>query len=101
MYFAGILIDTFGDYKYMFIKCGAVMVLAGTFLFIMNYYNYRMLAKEEKERKTKEEDLKSLRTENEGKKDWNKDSTQDGPELEPLREKGEGVKKEMNGTNEV
>ncbi|ETE70637.1 Monocarboxylate transporter 2, partial [Ophiophagus hannah] len=46
----GTLIDTFGDYKYMFIKCGAVMVLAGTFLFIMNYYNYRMLAKEEKKR---------------------------------------------------
>lgn len=83
----------------MFIKCGAVMVLAGTFLFIMNYYNYRMLAKEEKERKTKEEDPK--RTEDEGKKNWNKDSTQDGPELEPLREKGEGVTKEMNGTIEV
>ncbi|NWY29366.1 MOT2 protein, partial [Pheucticus melanocephalus] len=94
----GILIDTFGDYKYMFIKCGAVMVLAGTFLFIMNYYNYRMLAKEEKERKAKEEDLKSVRTENEGKKNWNKDSIQDGPELEPLKEKGEGLKKEMNGT---
>ncbi|XP_026532405.1 monocarboxylate transporter 2-like [Notechis scutatus] len=46
----GTLIDTFGDYKYMFIKCGAVMVLAGTFLFVMNYYNYRMLAKEEKKR---------------------------------------------------
>ncbi|RLV99666.1 hypothetical protein DV515_00009587 [Chloebia gouldiae] len=97
----GIIIDTFGDYKYMFIKCGAVMVLAGTFLFIMNYYNYRMLAKEEKERKAKEEDPKYVRTENEGKKTWNKDSTQDGPELEPLREKGEGLKKEMNGTNEV
>ncbi|XP_063267784.1 monocarboxylate transporter 2-like isoform X2 [Prinia subflava] len=100
----GILIDTFGDYKYMFIKCGAVMVLAGTFLFIMNYYNYRMLAKEEKERKRKErkeEDTKSVRTENEGKRNWNKDSTQDGPELEPLREKGEGEKKEMNGAVEV
>lgn len=60
-----------------------------------------MLAKEEKERKAKEEAPKSVRTENEGKKIWNKDSTQDGPELEPLREKGEGLKKEMNGTNEV
>ncbi|NXS11032.1 MOT2 protein, partial [Neodrepanis coruscans] len=94
----GILIDTFGDYKYMFIKCGVVMVLAGTFLFIMNYYNYRMLAKEEKERKIKEEDPKSVRTENEGKSNWNKDTTQDGPELEPLREKQEEEKKEINGT---
>ncbi|XP_051644764.1 monocarboxylate transporter 2-like isoform X1 [Manacus candei] len=97
----GTLIDTFGDYKYMFIKCGAVMVLAGTFLFIMNYYNYCMLAKEEKEKKTKEEDPKSVRTENEGRNNWNKDTTQVGPELEPLREEQEGVKKEINGTNEV
>ncbi|XP_027745099.1 monocarboxylate transporter 2-like [Empidonax traillii] len=95
----GTLIDTFGDYKYMFIKCGAVMVLAGTFLFIMNYYNYRMLAKEEKERKIKEEDPKSVRTENEGRNNWNKDTTQVGHELEPLREEQEGVKKEINGAN--
>uniref|UniRef100_A0A493U165 Major facilitator superfamily (MFS) profile domain-containing protein n=1 Tax=Anas platyrhynchos platyrhynchos TaxID=8840 RepID=A0A493U165_ANAPP len=95
----GTLIDTFGDYKYMFIKCGAVMVLAGTFLFIMNYYNYRMLAKEK--RKAKEEDPKSVRTESEGRNNLNKDTVQDGPELEPLREEQERLKKEVNGTNEV
>uniref|UniRef100_A0A8B9Q177 Major facilitator superfamily (MFS) profile domain-containing protein n=1 Tax=Apteryx owenii TaxID=8824 RepID=A0A8B9Q177_APTOW len=97
----GTIIDTFGDYKYMFIKCGAVMVLAGTFLFIMNYYNYRMLAKEEKERKAKEEDPKIVRTENEGRSNWNKETLQDGPELEPLRDEQEGLKTEVNGTNEV
>ncbi|OXB68120.1 hypothetical protein ASZ78_014581 [Callipepla squamata] len=97
----GTLIDTFGDYKYMFIKCGAVMVLAGTFLFIMNYYNYRMVAKEEKKKKAKEEDPKPVRTENEGRNNWNKEHVQDGPELEPLREEKEGLKKEANGTNEV
>lgn len=85
----------------MFIKCGAVMVLAGTFLFIMNYYNYRMLAKEEKKREAKEEDTKPVRTENEGRNNWNKEHVQDGPELEPLREEQEGLKKEANGTNEV
>ncbi|XP_062486265.1 monocarboxylate transporter 2-like isoform X3 [Pezoporus occidentalis] len=97
----GTLIDTFGDYKYMFIKCGVVMVLAGTFLFIMNYYNYRMLAKEEKERKAKEEDPKTVRTENEGRNNWIKETTQDGPELEPLREEQEEPKKEVNGIIEV
>ncbi|XP_068010420.1 monocarboxylate transporter 2-like isoform X3 [Melanerpes formicivorus] len=97
----GTLIDTFGDYKYMFIKCGAVMVLAGTFLFIMNYYNYRILAKEEKERKAKEEDPQSVRTESEDRNNWNKETVLDGPELEPLREEREGLKKEMKGTNEV
>ncbi|XP_019911358.1 monocarboxylate transporter 2 isoform X2 [Esox lucius] len=45
----GALVDTFGDYKYLYLMCGAVMVLAGIFLFIMNVYNYRMLEKEERE----------------------------------------------------
>ncbi|NXA37777.1 MOT2 protein, partial [Eudromia elegans] len=94
----GTLIDTFGDYKYMFIKCGAVMVLAGTFLFIMNYYNYRMLAKEEKKRKAKEEDPKIIRTENEDKSNWKKEAQKDGPELQPLRDEREGLKTEVNGT---
>lgn len=77
------------------------MVLAGTFLFIMNYYNYHMLAKEEKERKSKEEHPTSVRTDNEGRNNWNKETAQNGPELEPLREEQEGLKKEVNGTSEV
>ncbi|XP_063796997.1 monocarboxylate transporter 2-like [Pseudophryne corroboree] len=42
----GAIVDTFGDYKYMFIECGAIMVFAGIFLFVGNFYNYRMLRKE-------------------------------------------------------
>uniref|UniRef100_A0AAR2LNX8 Major facilitator superfamily (MFS) profile domain-containing protein n=1 Tax=Pygocentrus nattereri TaxID=42514 RepID=A0AAR2LNX8_PYGNA len=40
---AGALVDVFGDYSYMFYMCGAVMLTAGLFLFIMNYFNYRRL----------------------------------------------------------
>ncbi|KAL6464373.1 hypothetical protein MHYP_G00266900 [Metynnis hypsauchen] len=40
---AGALVDMFGDYSYMFYMCGAVMLTAGLFLFIMNYFNYRRL----------------------------------------------------------
>ncbi|KYO24999.1 monocarboxylate transporter 2 isoform X1 [Alligator mississippiensis] len=94
----GTLIDTFGDYKYMFIKCGAVMVLAGTFLFIMNYYNYRMLAKEEKAMATK--DPEHGRTVNEGSNDWDREKIQDGQELEPLTDE-QGLKKEINGLSEA
>lgn len=50
----GTLIDKFGDYKYMFMAAGTVMVIAGTFLLIMNYYNYQMLVKEA--RKNQEKD---------------------------------------------
>ncbi|KAI5607074.1 solute carrier family 16, member 7 (monocarboxylic acid transporter 2) [Silurus asotus] len=38
---AGALVDMFGDYSYMFYMCGSVMLCAGLFLFVMNYYNYR------------------------------------------------------------
>lgn len=38
--------DIFGDYKYLFIMCGSVMVTAGLFLFVMNVYNYHMLDRE-------------------------------------------------------
>ncbi|XP_077181231.1 monocarboxylate transporter 2-like isoform X2 [Paroedura picta] len=83
----GTLIDAFGDYKYMFLKCGIVMVLAGLFLFIMNYYNYRMLAKEEK-RKNGEVAKKNdgpLRTESKEDNFQTTKLTQDGPETVPLR----------------
>ncbi|XP_077460048.1 monocarboxylate transporter 2-like [Stigmatopora argus] len=43
---AGLLVDVFGDYKYLFFLCGTVIVTGGIFLFIMNIYNYHMLEKE-------------------------------------------------------
>ncbi|XP_008278347.1 monocarboxylate transporter 2-like [Stegastes partitus] len=45
---AGSLVDKFGDYKYLFFMCGSVIVTGGLFLFVMNVYNYRMLAKEKR-----------------------------------------------------
>ncbi|KAM6470890.1 monocarboxylate transporter 2-like isoform 2-T2 [Liasis olivaceus] len=95
----GTLIDTFGDYKYMFIKCGAVMVLAGAFLFIMNYYNYRMLAKEEKKRRKEEGEQKNdkhARTEIEKGNLTVVEKTQDGNETVPLKSDENGLK---NGAN--
>ncbi|KAL3059090.1 hypothetical protein OYC64_011092 [Pagothenia borchgrevinki] len=43
---AGLLVDIFGDYKYLFFMCGTVILTGGLFLFIMNIYNYHMLEKE-------------------------------------------------------
>lgn len=43
---AGLLVDIFGDYKYLFLMCGSVIVAGGLFLFIMNIYHYHMLKKE-------------------------------------------------------
>ncbi|KAJ8369586.1 hypothetical protein SKAU_G00096140 [Synaphobranchus kaupii] len=45
---AGALVDMFMDYKYMYYVCGVMMLAAGIFLFIMNFYNYRLLEQEEK-----------------------------------------------------
>ncbi|XP_056305997.1 monocarboxylate transporter 2 [Danio aesculapii] len=47
---SGLLVDIFMDYKYMYFACGMMMLAGGVFLFIMNYYNYRWLEKEEKQR---------------------------------------------------
>ncbi|XP_070789645.1 monocarboxylate transporter 2-like [Pituophis catenifer annectens] len=95
----GTLIDTFGDYKYMFIKCGAVMVLAGTFLFIMNYYNYRMLAKEEKKRvkeNGEKKDHEDARTEKDEGNLKAVEKIQDVNETAPLKNDENGLK---NGAN--
>ncbi|XP_063147617.1 monocarboxylate transporter 2-like isoform X2 [Candoia aspera] len=90
----GTLIDTFGDYKYMFIKCGAVMVLAGAFLFIMNYYNYRMLAKEEKRKKEKR--IMNMQGQKLRKETTVVEKMQDGNETVSLKNDENGLK---NGAN--
>ncbi|XP_036067855.1 monocarboxylate transporter 2 [Oryzias melastigma] len=46
---AGLLVDIFQDYKYLFFMCGAVIMSGGLFLIIMNIYHYHMLEKEKAE----------------------------------------------------
>ena len=46
--------DVFGDYKYLFFMCGAVIVAGGVFLFVMNVYNYHMLEKEKTGKKSQQ-----------------------------------------------
>ncbi|MBZ3873131.1 Monocarboxylate transporter 1 [Sciurus carolinensis] len=53
----GRLNDIYGDYKYTYWSCGAILIIAGVFLFIGMGINYRLVAKEEKaEEKQKKED---------------------------------------------
>lgn len=58
---AGKLVDETGEYKYMYIACGAIVVLASVWLLIGNTINYRLLAKEKKleEEKKKTHKLES------------------------------------------
>lgn len=46
--------DETGQYKYMYLACGAVVVLASVWLLIGNAINYRLLAREKKNIHTKE-----------------------------------------------
>ncbi|XP_010335563.1 monocarboxylate transporter 2 isoform X1 [Saimiri boliviensis] len=46
---AGMLVDVTGEYKYMYMSCGAIVVAASVWLLIGNAINYRLLAKERKE----------------------------------------------------
>uniref|UniRef100_A0A3P9AF79 Major facilitator superfamily (MFS) profile domain-containing protein n=1 Tax=Esox lucius TaxID=8010 RepID=A0A3P9AF79_ESOLU len=49
---AGFLVDVFDDYKYMYWACGIMMLSPGIFLFIMNYFNYKRLDQEERQRQS-------------------------------------------------
>lgn len=51
----GKLVDETGEYKYMYIACGAIVFLASVWLLIGNTINYRMLAKEKQLEKAREE----------------------------------------------
>ena len=48
----GKLVDETGQYKYMYVACGAIVVLASVWLLIGNAINYRLLAKEKKLKET-------------------------------------------------
>ncbi|XP_021510124.1 monocarboxylate transporter 2 [Meriones unguiculatus] len=50
---AGKLVDETGEHKYLFVASGAIVVLAGIWLFIGNAINYRLLAKERKREKAR------------------------------------------------
>ncbi|XP_047643046.1 monocarboxylate transporter 2 [Phacochoerus africanus] len=45
---AGTLVDKTGQYKYMYLACGAIVVISSVWLLIGNAINYRLLAKEKK-----------------------------------------------------
>lgn len=49
----GKLVDETGQYKYMYVACGAIVVLASVWLLIGNAINYRLLAKEKLKETTK------------------------------------------------
>ncbi|XP_008579522.1 PREDICTED: monocarboxylate transporter 2 [Galeopterus variegatus] len=57
---AGKLVDVTGEYKYMYLACGAVVVTASVWLFIGNAINYRLLAKEKKEEQRGEKKIQTL-----------------------------------------
>ena len=50
----GKLVDETGQYKYMYLACGAIVALASVWLLIGNAINYRLLAREKKNIHTKE-----------------------------------------------
>lgn len=57
----GLLVDIYGDYKYLFLMCGAVIFSGGLFLFVMNTYNYHMLEKEkQKQVRASEVEMKQI-----------------------------------------
>lgn len=48
IFLSGALVDTFGEYKYLYVTCGVLMLAPGLFFFIMHYFNYKKLKEEQK-----------------------------------------------------
>ncbi|KAG8557069.1 hypothetical protein GDO81_018321 [Engystomops pustulosus] len=76
----GAIVDAF-DYKYMFLECGAIIVFSGVFLFVGNFYNYRMLRKEAEAAKREEKkDIEMKDGASLKKHDYDQVSTEDKAE---------------------
>ncbi|XP_075688514.1 monocarboxylate transporter 2-like [Rhinoderma darwinii] len=93
----GAIVDTFGDYKYMFFECGAIMVFAGLFLFVGNFYNYRMLKKEaESENHDQKKDIEMKDGASLKKQDYDQVSSDEkaknGNEVLPAKNDSENVR---------
>ncbi|XP_051270422.1 monocarboxylate transporter 2-like [Dicentrarchus labrax] len=84
---AGMLVDIFGHYKYLFFMCGSVIVTGGLFLLVMNIFNYHMLKKEEMA-KDREQNQKNIE---------NKDQVEMKQTSEAAMEQSEPEGKEKNG----
>lgn len=72
--FTGFIVDVTGDYRYMFLMCGAVMSAGGIFLLVMNFYNYHMLEREQRKNAAENGDQVEMKRSPEAEKE------QTGPE---------------------
>lgn len=85
----GKLVDITKNYKYMYICCGSVVILASIWLFIGNFINYHLLEKERNAEMYKQAELEEP--------DKEPSRTEDGQVSENVCEKGEGhVQRESN-----
>ncbi|KAL2776126.1 monocarboxylate transporter 2 [Daubentonia madagascariensis] len=57
---AGKLVDITGEYKYMYMACGAIVVVASVWLLIGNAINYRLLEKEKKKKQARKKIMNTL-----------------------------------------
>ncbi|KAL1021028.1 hypothetical protein UPYG_G00007800 [Umbra pygmaea] len=87
---SGFLVDVFEDYKYMYWACGVMMLAPGIFLFIMNYFNYKWLDQEEKERASGAIGMCSSRLSVEEDRSVVEERTSNMDEGEKAEEKGDG-----------
>ncbi|XP_053719021.1 monocarboxylate transporter 2-like [Synchiropus splendidus] len=93
---AGKLVDATGDYKVMYLFCGGVVILASIWLFIGNFINYRLLARERKYA----EQYKQTNTEDPDKAQEKKDDLKDSQDLVDIvsdnQTDGEPMQRETN-----
>ncbi|XP_068171969.1 monocarboxylate transporter 2-like [Antennarius striatus] len=87
---AGLLVDISGDYKYLFLMCGSVILMGGVFLFIMNIYSYHM-GKKEKTARDKVQNQNTVENQDlmEMKQTTEVEMEQTEPEAEEIETRGD------------
>ncbi|XP_029428461.1 monocarboxylate transporter 1 isoform X2 [Rhinatrema bivittatum] len=88
----GRLNDVYGDYKYTYMGCGIILLIAGVYLFIGMGINYRLTARElkEEERKKSQQNEEGANRVQEDKQDQLKSDAA----VVPLKAAEDGVKEE-------
>lgn len=89
----GKLHDIYGDYKYTYWACGVVLIISGIYLFIGMGINYRLVAKEQKAEKAKNEGKEEETNIDEAEKKKKKEAKNDVAPS-PQKSVEDGVKEE-------
>uniref|UniRef100_H0WYD9 Monocarboxylate transporter 2 n=1 Tax=Otolemur garnettii TaxID=30611 RepID=H0WYD9_OTOGA len=93
---AGKLVDVTGEYKYMYLTCGAIVVVASVWLLIGNCINYSLLEKEKKEEQRARKKMGSLQDSTASEHSTKSKHSRTGSRVDSIHSERDPRKRETN-----